>query len=254
MSQALAVGASQVILFALQYCPETVVELYYEASQERELKPFQNLGLNFQKVQRDRLDQMVAASKGKGHSTEQRHSGIVAKLRVPVGQSLEELSADTLESRGALVALDGIEDVHNLGAIARSALLLGAKGLVMTQNRGARLGVGALKASSGTLMLGQFSVVTNLSQALRDLKKSGFWIAGLSAEVSTKELIAVEKLSEYLPLVIVVGSEHKGLRPSTADKCDFLTTLPLAEPYQEVSLNASVAASVALAQLGLTSH
>lgn len=247
----LAIGGLQVLGFAWDHARGRIQEVHLEADAEAEvharLKGLSSKSFPIKLTTRKNLEMKLDP-----HDRDGRHGGVVGVYARPKGQDLE----DALEhaKSGVLVALDGIQDTHNLGAIARSALLMGADGLLFPSDRAASVTAGAVRASSGALLLNQFCEVTNLSQSLRVLKEAGYWIAGLSAgdeQEAAKEHLPFARLPEYSPLVIVVGSEQKGLRHSTVQCCDFTVSIPLKEQYQSVSLNASVAAAVALQSLGL---
>lgn len=145
-----------------------------------------------------------------------------------------------------LVALDHITDPQNLGAIARSATAFGAAGLLVPQRRSAPVTAAAWKASAGTLARMPVARVPNLVSALTDLQRQGYFVIGLDSGAGT----SITELSEALvngPLVLVVGSEGSGLARLTAARCDL--TVAIAMGGRAESLNASVAAGVALYEL-----
>jgi 23S rRNA (guanosine2251-2'-O)-methyltransferase len=139
-----------------------------------------------------------------------------------------------------LMALDGITDPHNLGAIARSAEALGAHGLVLPQRRSAGLTGSVAKVAAGALEHLPVARVVNLNRALDSLKQEGYRVVGLAAEGS----VSLEQVDLDGPLVIVTGSEGDGLSMLTRKHCDQLVSIPLrgATP----SLNASVATALLL--------
>jgi 23S rRNA (guanosine2251-2'-O)-methyltransferase len=138
------------------------------------------------------------------------------------------------------MALDGITDPHNLGAIARSAEALGAHGLVLPQRRSAGLTGSVAKVAAGALEHLPVARVVNLNRALERLKEEGYRVVGLAAEGS----VSLEQADLDGPLVIVTGSESDGLSMLTRRHCDQLVSIPLrgATP----SLNASVATALLL--------
>lgn len=170
------------------------------------------------------------------------HQGIV----------LQTAAADTLDLDGLiggcagigepplLMALDGITDPHNLGAIARSAEALGAHGLVLPQRRSAGLTGSVAKVAAGALEHLPVARVVNLNRALERLKEEGYRVVGLASEGS----VSLEQADLDGPLVIVTGSEGDGLSMLTRRHCDQLVSIPLrgATP----SLNASVASALLL--------
>lgn len=152
--------------------------------------------------------------------------------------------AEVLARPGVLVALDGITDPHNVGSIARTAEAVGAAGLVVTRRRAAGVTPTVEKAAAGALAHLPVVQVTNLVRALEACRDAGRWIIGLEAD-GELELADSNLLDE--PLVLVVGSEGEGLARLTAERCDQRVRLPLRG--QVASLNASVAAAVALYEI-----
>ncbi|MCJ7827280.1 MAG: 23S rRNA (guanosine(2251)-2'-O)-methyltransferase RlmB [Demequinaceae bacterium] len=140
-----------------------------------------------------------------------------------------------------IVALDGIQDPRNLGAILRSAAAFGASGVVIPERRAASVTVSAWKASVGAAARTPVARVTNLPRAIHELKAEGCFVVGLDAhgEVPLGECPLLGE-----PLVIAVGSEGKGLSRLTREECDQVLSIPISASTE--SLNASVAASLAL--------
>ena len=170
------------------------------------------------------------------------HQGIV--LQVAAAETLD-LAALIEGCSGVgesplLVALDGITDPHNLGAIARSAEAMGAHGLVLPQRRSAGLTGSVAKVAAGALEHLPVARVVNLNRALDTLKQEGYRVVGLAAEGS----VSLEQADLEGPLVLVTGSEADGLSMLTRRHCDQLVSIPLrgATP----SLNASVASALLL--------
>ncbi|TDD64820.1 23S rRNA (guanosine(2251)-2'-O)-methyltransferase RlmB [Actinomadura rubrisoli] len=143
-----------------------------------------------------------------------------------------------------IVAVDGITDPRNLGAIVRSAAAFGATGVVVPERRAAGVTAGAWKSSAGTLATVPVAQATNLARQLKAYQKSGCFVAGLDA----RGAVAVADLEIASgPFVLVVGSEGKGLGRLVADTCDMLVTIPM--PGRAESLNAGVAAGIALYEI-----
>ena len=143
-----------------------------------------------------------------------------------------------------LVALDQIEDPHNLGAVARVAANLGADGLLLCSHRAAPVGPGAVRASAGAIQKIRVFTVSNLASSIRRLKeKHGFWIFGADRGGAPLWSAPISR-----PLLIVIGSEESGLRPLVKSLCDGLLSIPQAEGGVE-SLNASCAAAIVLYEL-----
>ena len=141
---------------------------------------------------------------------------------------------------GLAVALDGIEDPQNLGAICRSAEVAGAAGVVIPERRAAAVTPAACKASAGAVEHLAVARVRNLADWLGQAKQAGAWAYGAGAEAE-KSYTEVDWVGRA---VLVVGSEGTGLRTRVAGKCDQLVSIP--QRGRVGSLNASVAAAVIL--------
>jgi 23S rRNA (guanosine2251-2'-O)-methyltransferase len=143
-----------------------------------------------------------------------------------------------------VVALDGVTDPHNLGAVARSAVAFGAHGLLLPERRAVGVTPAAWKASAGTLARLPVARVTNLVRTLRAYAEAGLMVAGLDGRGEI-DLDALELASG--PLVLVVGAEGRGLSRLVAETCDMTVRIPLASSVE--TLNAAVAAGIALAEV-----
>ena len=140
-----------------------------------------------------------------------------------------------------IVALDGVTDPRNLGAIVRSAAAFGAAGVLMTERRAAGMTASAWKASAGAAARMPIAQVTNLARTIDAAKKEGLFVVGLDGE--SEDTIAAMKIATE-PIMVVVGSEGKGLARLTREKCDLVISIPISASTE--SLNASVATSIAL--------
>jgi 23S rRNA (guanosine2251-2'-O)-methyltransferase len=140
-----------------------------------------------------------------------------------------------------IVAVDGITDPRNLGAIVRSAAAFGAHGVVVPSRRAAGMSAGAWKTSAGAAVRIPVAQAANLVQALRAYKEAGLFVVGLSAEASTE--VGDLDLATG-PLVLVVGAEAAGLSRLVEETCDLVARIPMSSGIE--SLNAGVAAGVAL--------
>lgn len=174
------------------------------------------------------------------------HQGIALQVP-PFGyHELTDVLAAAAESTTAplLVALDGVTDPRNLGAVIRSAVAFGAHGVIVPQRRSAGITATAWRTSAGTAARIPVAQVTNLVRALKDCQKAGLVVAGLDADGTT----ALDDFELAVdPLVVVVGSEGRGLSRLVGETCDVTLSIPMAGPAE--SLNASVAAAVALADV-----
>jgi 23S rRNA (guanosine2251-2'-O)-methyltransferase len=143
-----------------------------------------------------------------------------------------------------LVALDGVTDPRNLGAVIRSAAAFGANGVLLPQRRSAGVTAVAWRTSAGTAAKLPVALATNLTRTLRAYADAGMMIVGLDADGS----ITVDELKlATSPLVVVVGSEGRGLSRLVREACDETVSIPMAAGVD--SLNASVAAGVVLAEV-----
>jgi 23S rRNA (guanosine2251-2'-O)-methyltransferase len=174
------------------------------------------------------------------------HQGLALQVPAFVYDELPDL-LDTVSRSTAtplLVALDGVTDPRNLGAIIRSAVAFGAQGIVVPTRRSAGVTATAWRTSAGMAARIPIAQVTNLVRGLKDCQQAGMQVAGLDADakLSIDELpFAVE------PLVIVVGSEGRGLSRLVGETCDVTVSIPMTGRAE--SLNASVAAAVTLAEV-----
>jgi 23S rRNA (guanosine2251-2'-O)-methyltransferase len=181
------------------------------------------------------------------------HQGVVA-MAAPVAYAdlddmLEQIAPNldaVREQKPVLLALDGIEDPHNYGAILRSAVASGASGVVVPERGQAPLSATAVKASAGTALRIPIARVSNLADALFSLKERGYWVVGLDGGVAegSQERATVWDNDWDRPVALVVGSEGKGMRPRVRAQCDVLVSIPIAGDVE--SLNASVAAGIVL--------
>jgi 23S rRNA (guanosine2251-2'-O)-methyltransferase len=154
---------------------------------------------------------------------------------------IEPVSVEDLAGQGAAVlVLDHIEDPHNVGAAARSALAAGMTGLVVPERRGAPLGAVAFKAAAGALERLPIALISSVADGVDRLKRRNVWTVGLDAD-GDQSLFGLPLLSE--PVAIVVGAEGEGLGRLVRERVDVVATIPMAGPME--SLNASVAAALA---------
>jgi 23S rRNA (guanosine2251-2'-O)-methyltransferase len=171
------------------------------------------------------------------------HQGVAAVVSQVESIGLDELLAIPLGGTEPpfVLALDGIEDPHNLGALVRSADAAGCHGVVLPRHRSAPLSATAVKSSAGALEHVPVAEVANLTRALERLRAAGLWCIGLdgAAESSLFDLDLADE-----PVCVVVGSEGAGLHRLVRETCDVLVRIPMAG--QVASLNASVAGALAL--------
>ena len=191
-------------------------------------------GINLMEAPRPELDRMT---------NNLNHQGLV--LQVPPyeyahSEDLANAAYDAGEDP-LIVALDGVTDPRNLGAVVRSVSAFGGHGVVVPERRAAGMTAGAWKTSAGAAARTPVARATNLTRALEAYKKAGIVVVGLAADGESEigELAALDG-----PVVIVVGSEGKGLSRLVGETCDHRVRIPM--PGGAESLNAGVAAGIVL--------
>lgn len=194
-------------------------------------------GISVLEVQRGELDRITGGA---------MHQGL--GLQVPPYEYAEPRDLLKIAKESGhpplLVALDGVTDPRNLGAVVRSAAAFGAQGVVLPQRRSASITAVAWRTSAGTAARMPIAIATNLTRQLREWAEAGLMIVGLDADGD----VDVDGLDLATgPLVVVVGSEGRGLSRLVRETCDQTVSIPMAPGVE--SLNASVAAGVVLAEV-----
>ncbi|WP_298752530.1 23S rRNA (guanosine(2251)-2'-O)-methyltransferase RlmB [uncultured Serinicoccus sp.] len=172
------------------------------------------------------------------------HQGLVLAVPPYDYAHPEDLMSQQLPGVPLVVALDGITDPRNLGAIVRSAGAFGAHGVVVPARRSAGLTAAAWKTSAGAAARVPVAQATNLTRALEAYRKAGFFVIGLDADGDV-QLPGLELADQ--PLVVVVGSEGKGLSRLVRETCDQIVSIPMAAVTE--SLNAGIATAVTLYEI-----
>jgi 23S rRNA (guanosine2251-2'-O)-methyltransferase len=177
------------------------------------------------------------------------HQGVVAEVRPAAPWDEDRLAAELARLQGAaaavryaplVLALDGVQDPHNLGACLRTADACGAVAVVIPRDRAAQPNATMRKVAAGAAEHTPVVVVTNLARCLRDLKDAGLWVVGAEAGADKR----ASDVDMTGPTVIVMGAEGTGLRQLTRQHCDLLVRLPSLGAVE--SLNVSVAAGMLL--------
>ncbi len=171
-----------------------------------------------------------------------KHQGVIAVVADPRYSSIEEMLhlADERGESPFIIVLDGIQDPHNLGAVARTVNAAGVHGVIIPERRSASVTPGAIRASAGALEHILVAREPNLGRTARYLKQLGLTLIGLDAEGSTPHTSA----DLTVATAVVVGSEGKGISPQVLSECDTLISIPM---FGEIaSLNASVSAAIVL--------
>jgi 23S rRNA (guanosine2251-2'-O)-methyltransferase len=175
-----------------------------------------------------------------------RHQGVLGEGGAFAYAAFEDL-VEALRTRGngaLLLALDGVTDPHNLGAVLRSAAGAGVDGVILPERRSAAVNETVVRASAGTAGRVPVCRVVNLGRALDDLKEAGAWIYGLAAGEGSRSYLG-EAFDRST--VLVLGAEGEGLHAKIRERCDGLLHIPM--PGGIESLNVSAAAAVALFQV-----
>ena len=187
-----------------------------------------NLFINF--VSKDILDKMSPTSK---------HQGAIANLASYEYSDIADILAVAKEKEEDpfIFILDGIEDPHNLGAIIRTANLVGAHGVVIPKHRAVGLTATVARTSAGAINYTKVAKVTNINSTIEELKKEGLWFvcADMGGEL-------MYKLNLKGPMGLVIGNEGSGVSALVKKNCDMLASIPMKGDID--SLNASVATGV----------
>jgi len=171
------------------------------------------------------------------------HQGVVAQVGPYPLAELDAMleAAHRRDELSLLLALDGIQDPHNLGAILRTADAVGVHGVILPSNRAAGVTPTVSRVSAGAVEYLLVSQCVNLARALGQLKDEGLWVVGIEQHLEARDLWEVVF---DMPTVLLLGSEGAGMRRLTLETCDILASIPMAGHVG--SLNVSVAASLAL--------
>ena len=173
------------------------------------------------------------------------HQGIIAVAGEFTYIEIEDLidQSRNMQGHGLLIASDHITDEGNLGALIRTAVFFGAQGIILPKDRSAQITHTVMKRSAGTYLNIPVARVVNLSRALDILTENGFWIIGAAGE-STESIYKFDWLRD---IVLVLGSEDKGLSHLARSKCHQVVGIPSAGAAE--SLNVSVACGVILSEV-----
>jgi len=194
-------------------------------------------GISVLEVPRTELDRVTAGG---------AHQGVAVQIPPYEYAHPDDLLTRAYEAHEVplVVALDGVTDPRNLGAITRSAAAFGAHGVLVPERRAASMSASAWKTSAGAAARIPVARATNLNRALKSYKDAGLLVVGLDmgGEVELPELDAATE-----PLVLVVGSEGKGLARLVRENCDLIVSIPMTSATE--SLNAGIATGVALYEI-----
>ena len=184
-------------------------------------------------VDRRKLDAM---------STTHAHQGVITLAAAHEYATIDDILQEAADRGEAplIVICDELTDPHNLGAIMRSAECAGAHGVIIPKRRSVGLTAVVAKASAGAVEYMKVARVTNINNAIADLKEKGVWVFGTAAEGS----IPMYKADLKIPAAIVIGNEGDGMSPLVRKNCDVIVHIPMKGRIS--SLNASAAASILL--------
>lgn len=192
----------------------------------------QNIRIKY--VSKAELDRLVSGN----------HQGYVAEVREYKTYSIEEITDSIPEGKLPLiVALDSLQDPHNLGAILRTMSCVGGDGVIIEKNRSVSLNGTVAKVSVGAIDKVKVAQVTNLAQTLRKLKDMGYWVIGTDVNQAQD----YRRIRYDMPVVLVIGAEGTGMRRLIGETCDLKVKLPMEGDIG--SLNASVACGILLYQI-----
>jgi 23S rRNA (guanosine2251-2'-O)-methyltransferase len=167
----------------------------------------------------------------------EHHQGCAVEIEPYQTVSLDELIRGKKGTYGFLIMLDEIEDPHNLGAVLRTADAVNADGVIFKKTHNAGLTPTVAKVSAGAIDTVKCAAVTNLTQALKELKKQGYWIVGADMDGADYRTLEYD-----FHTVLVIGNEGKGISRLVRENCDHIVSLPMRGTIS--SLNASVSAGI----------
>lgn len=170
------------------------------------------------------------------------HQGVIALVPPFEYVEVEDILAEAKEKGedAFILILDGIEDVHNLGSIIRTAETAGVHGIIIPKRRAAPVNSTVFKTSAGAVEYMKIARVNNIHETMNQLKKEGIWICGTDMETET----TFDNQDYQMPIAIVIGSEGTGMSRLTKEKCDFMVKIPMKGKIN--SLNASVSAGIVM--------
>lgn len=237
--------------------PDLIYGCYPVLAALENRQPLNRLYLNSRMLHDSRFESLIPQAKANGTvidivdnkrldqlTNKANHQGIVAKIApyeyIELGDLISQAKKET--ENPVIILADGIQDPHNLGAIIRTAEAFSMQGLIIPQRRAVGITSTVMKVAAGALAYFPVARVVNLNQAIASLKEAGFWIYGTMMEGNS---LHQTKFGGAIGLII--GSEEKGISPSTAKACDFLLSIPMSG--KTPSLNASVAAAICLYEI-----
>ncbi len=220
----------------LRAAPQTVRELFFDptrrdARMQQFLRKVQQAGVDAVPLESARLAALAGT---------ERHQGVVARVDELPGPADLHAVLDAVEGAPLVLALDGVTDPHNLGAILRTADAAGVHLVIAPKDHAVGLNATVARVASGAADTVPYLMVTNLVRSLRELQERGLWVIGTDDQAEA-DLYGADWRQ---PLVLVLGAEGHGMRRLVRETCDQLVRIPMAGAVE--SLNVSVAAGVCL--------
>lgn len=185
--------------------------------------------VKFQFVPKEKIDSIVPGVS---------HQGIAASISPIKYTNLDEFLSSLNKTNALVVMLDSVEDVHNLGAIIRTAVCAGADGIIIPDKRSVSVTGAVEKISAGAVNKIPIIRVSNLSNSILKLKKNGFWIVGAEGDSDTNYF----DIDYHMNYAIVLGGENQGISNIVRKNCDYMVKIPIIGEFN--SLNVSNAASI----------
>ena len=187
-------------------------------------------------IEKEKIPMKRVSKREMDHLSNGVHQGIILDIPDYSYMDLHELLED--DTAEFVVLLDHLEDPHNLGAIIRTCEAAGVKYIILPKDRQVQVNATVMKTSVGTLENVHLVSVSNLVNAIDQLKKKGFWIVGTALENS----VDYRSIDYSGKIALIIGNEGSGISRLVQDNCDFLAKIPMYG--QTNSLNASVAAGI----------
>ena len=164
-----------------------------------------------------------------------RSQGIIVNFKFKLDYSLPQFS----NKNTCLLIPERIEDPQNLGQIIRTSECAGIDGLLISENKTVGITNSVLQVSQGAFLNMPIYMIGNISQTLEMLKKEGFWVIGVENSIDASNWYDIDLCGK---IILIFGSEGKGIRQSTLKKCDFITTIPMLGKINSLNVSASVSA------------
>lgn len=172
------------------------------------------------------------------------NQGVVAEVEEYKTKTIEMLLDKINKENPFLVMLDSLEDTHNLGAILRTSDAFSVDGVIIPKNRSVKISGSVARTSTGAIEYVDVVEVVNLTMTLKKLKEKGYWVVG--AEY-TEKAVEYDTVKYDMPVVLVIGSEGKGISRLVLSECDYVVKIPMSGHVN--SLNASVSAAIIMAEI-----